>query len=628
MTTFTSFTSVDMPADAPASYVYNSLGGVDTAGLAVGTYSDMDQDSLGYTAINGVSQDFNPPGSSNTESVGITDTGEIFGTYIDDYNRQHGFIYTNGTFTTIDAVLETDGTLIDGVNDAGVIWGTYVTDLIGLQPYTIESYIDNNGTFTNVNVPGATATYISSVTTSGEIAGTYTDANGEHGFVMNGGVVTSFTPPGSTSVSVAINSSGEVVGNYQDSNNNSHAFIYENGQFSEIVIPGGSNPEVGSIDDAGVIVGNYEDSAGNIHGFIDAGGTITTVDIPGATETDVYGITTAGVIYGFYNDGPFQFGFYGTVPQSEPPPVPGTNIDEWVLSKGQWAASVEPGSHPAGYNVAAVGDWTGNGTDGILWYDPSTGDTDEWQLNDGQWSASVDLGTHPGNYQIAGVGDLFGNGIDDVLWTSTSSNGQVQTDIWKLASDGQWEASVSPGPHPAGYTVAGIGDWIGDGTDGVLWYNASSGDTDEWQLNNGQWSASVDLGSHPANSTDGASYQIAGTGDFFGNGRDDVLWTSINYDGTVSTDIWELSASGQWMASASPGTHPGGYQVVGVGDFTGNGTSDILWQNTTTGDIDEWLIKSGQLAGTIDLGTHPGNYQIAGVGNFTGTGTADILWHG
>ena len=214
---------------------------------------------------------------------------------------------------------------------------------------------------------------------------------------MNGGVVTSFTPPGSTSVSVAINSSGEVVGNYQDSNNNSHAFIYENGQFSEIVIPGGSNPEVGSIDDAGVIVGNYEDSAGNIHGFIDAGGTITTVDIPGATETDVYGITTAGVIYGFYNDGPFQFGFYGTVPQSEPPPVPGTNIDEWVLSKGQWAASVEPGSHPAGYNVAAVGDWTGNGTDGILWYDPSTGDTDEWQLNDGQWSASVDLGTHPGN---------------------------------------------------------------------------------------------------------------------------------------------------------------------------------------------------------------------------------------
>ena len=128
----------------------------------------------------------------------------------------------------------------------------------------------------------------------------------------------------------------------------------------------------------------------------------------------------------------------------------------------------------------------GAGTDGVLWYDPTTGDTDEWQLSNTQWAASVDLGTHPGDYQISGVGDFFGNGIDDVLWTSTSSNGQVQTDIWELSSNGQWMASVQPGPHPAGYSIAGIGDWTGDGTDGVLWYNSSTGDVDEWQLNDGQ----------------------------------------------------------------------------------------------------------------------------------------------
>ncbi len=313
------------------------------------------------------------------------------------------------------------------------------------------------------------------------------------------------------------------------------------------------------------------------------------------------------------------FGGSGTPPPPPPPPPSPVSLDEWLLANGQWAASVSPGTHPAGYTVAAVGDWTGDGTAGILWYDSSNGDTDEWQLANGQWSASVDLGTHPGNYQISGVGDFFGNGIDDVLWTSASGGG-VQTDIWKLSSSGQWAASVSPGSHPSGYIVAGTGDWTGDGTDGILWYNSSNGDTDEWQLANGQWAASVDLGSHPG------SYQISGIGDFFGNGIDDVLWTSVNSNGTVATDIWELDSNGKWMASVSPGAHPAGYQVVEVGDFTGNGTSDILWQNTATGDVDEWLINNGQWAGSIDLGTHPGNYQIAGAGSFTGNHTSDVLW--
>ena len=61
------------------------------------------------------------------------------------------------------------------------------------------------------------------------------------------------------------------------------------------------------------------------------------------------------------------------------------------------------------------------------------------------------------------VGDFFGNGRDDALWTNTSGS-SVQTDIWELASNGEWMAMSAPGPIRPASTVAGTGDWTGNGT--------------------------------------------------------------------------------------------------------------------------------------------------------------------
>ena len=76
--------------------------------------------------------------------------------------------------------------------------------------------------------------------------------------------------------------------------------------------------------------------------------------------------------------------------------------------------------------------------------------------------------------------------------------------------------SVSPGNHPTGFQVGGIGDFNHDGFSDVLFYNPSNQHVDEWQLVNGRWAASVDIGAHGGT--------IAGVGDFDGNGTPDVLW--------------------------------------------------------------------------------------------------------
>jgi hypothetical protein len=153
------------------------------------------------------------------------------------------------------------------------------------------------------------------------------------------------------------------------------------------------------------------------------------------------------------------------------------------------------------------------------------------------------------DFTVSASTNLYGGALISIQNTPVYPENAGNNDEWIL-SDGQWAASAGPGSHSSDYNVAGTGDWTGRGTYGILWFNPTTGDTDEWQLSNTQWSASVDLGTHPSNSTDGSAYQISGTDAFFDSGNDGVLWTSVNSNGTVATDIWNSgrTASG-WQAS-------------------------------------------------------------------------------
>jgi len=47
---------------------------------------------------------------------------------------------------------------------------------------------------------------------------------------------------------------------------------------------------------------------------------------------------------------------------------------------------------------------------------------------------------------------------------------------------------------------------------------------------------------------------------------------------------------GQWAGSFDIGSYPAGAVPVGVGDFDHNGVSDVMWRDTTTGRIDNWML--------------------------------------
>ena len=77
------------------------------------------------------------------------------------------------------------------------------------------------------------------------------------------------------------------------------------------------------------------------------------------------------------------------------------------------------------------------------------------------------------------------------------------------------------------------------------------------------------------------------------------------------------------MGVAPPWT----WQVVGVGDFDGNGLSDVLLQNQTTGEVGTWLLQSGGTPnGWKSMGTAPvSTWKIVSVGDFDGNGLSDVL---
>jgi FG-GAP-like repeat len=86
-----------------------------------------------------------------------------------------------------------------------------------------------------------------------------------------------------------------------------------------------------------------------------------------------------------------------------------------------------------------------------------------------------------------------------------------------------------------------------------------------------------------------SGWSVAGTGDFNGDGYGDVLFR----DTAGRTAAWLLNGT-QVISTLSFGTVPTAWSVVGTGDFNGDGISDVLWRNGA--DVAIWLMNGTSVA--------------------------------
>jgi probable HAF family extracellular repeat protein len=243
----------------------------------------------------------------------VNDHGAIVGYYLDtQYGNYHGFLYSGGTYTTIDDPAGT--TFPEGINNAGVITGA-----VAVSATETHGFIYSNGVFTSFDYPGTNGvTSGRGINNSNEIAGIYSPG-GISGFLDNNGAFSPINYPGSAIETSphSINDSGQVAGYYTDSTV-PFGFVYNGSTFTSINYTSGYATFVYGINNAGVVVGYSSLNGYPIYevGFLWQAGQFTIINSDAFPQP--YGINNNGQIVGDYFPSNELHGFLAT-PISGPP---------------------------------------------------------------------------------------------------------------------------------------------------------------------------------------------------------------------------------------------------------------------------------------------------------------------
>ena len=263
-----------------------------------------------------------------------------------------------------------------------------------------------------------------------------------------------------------------------------------------------------------------------------------------------------------------------------------------TISKGTGHAAIVDGSYASG---ASKCDLDGRGRSdilvGVMRGQPIDNHTDKHEPWEMTGTIGQPLATVHSEWDIIATNEFNGDGICDLVWRDEYDRIAVVVTPPDRTLRGPTEDDVVA-TVPGSWTAVGSADFSGDARADVLWWNSEGASLEVWVS---AWeSGRVEFPNglrriFPVNAS--PAWRPAALADLNADGSPDLLWQNtttyqVKYWRRPWQESYELTQEG--VVNPAP---QGALDLIASGDFDGNRTDDLLFQEVATLKLDVWFMQ-------------------------------------